>query len=368
MTNKKGKIDYLLIVITLLLVGIGILEVFSSSYYLELGNEASRYRFVYKHAMMASIGLFLMVITSFINYNLYKKIGYLFLIPLFTILILVFTPLGETINGARRWIDLFGFSFMPSEWTKLLVILVMAKALTAREQFTKKFLLGVIPYIVFAGFVAGLILLQPNLSAAVINVALIGVLIFLSGVKWSHIMLILSSGVGAIYYFATSSDYRAARILSFKDPFADPLGHGWQIINSLYALGLGGLFGRGIGRGTQNKLYLPEPQNDFILATIGEELGFMGISLVLFLYLILIYRGFKIAMKTKDRFAFYTAAGITSLITIQVTINFMVVGSLMPVTGVTLPFISYGGNAIVMNLIAIGILLNISKNTERIRS
>jgi len=356
------KFDLLLIFITFILLGVGIIEVFSSSYYFNVNSVESA--FLIKHLKSILIGLLGMFVFSMFPYKIIKKIAYLAIIPLILgFVILHFSP-DKAINGSKRWVRIFGFSYMPSEWAKLYIIIVMAKLLYMREKFVGNFFIGILPYFIFGGFFSVLVLIQPNMSDAVIILAIVFGMVFVSGMKWRHTFGIVLLGAGGIYMMITSSAYRLKRFLIFKDPFQDPLNFGYQSIQSLYALGSGGLFGVGLGLSTQNKLYLPFSQNDFILATIAEEWGFVGIIFMLFMFLILIYRGFKIALESDDKFGFYLAIGITMMISLHVVINFLVVGSLMPVTGITLPLISSGGNSILVILISIGILLNISKSNN----
>ena len=360
--KRLFKYDFLLIFITFILLGIGIIQVFSSSYYLDV-NKTYNFLLV-NHIKSIGIGVVAMLFFSLLPYKIFKKIGYLALVPLIFTFALLYTDAAFIVNGSRRWVKIAGFSFMPSEWAKIFIIIIFSKALYMREKFTKDFFMGVLPYLIFGLIFAFLVYQQPNMSDAVIIMGIVLGMIFVSGIKWRHLILTMLTGALGLGYMITSSNYRMQRFLTFRDPFADPLNFGYQSIQSLYALGSGGLFGVGIGLSTQNKLYLPESQNDFILATIAEEWGFIGVVITLFLFLILIYKGFRITMACEDRFGFYLGFGITLMLSLHVIINFLVVGSLMPVTGITLPLISYGGNAILVVLIAIGILLNISRSNN----
>jgi len=360
--KRLFKYDLLLIFITFILLGIGIIQVFSSSYYIDV-NKTYNFLLV-NHIKSIGIGVVAMLFFSLFPYKILKKIGYLALIPLIFTFALLYTDAAFIVNGSRRWVKIAGFSFMPSEWAKIFIIIILSKALFMREKFIKDFFMGVLPYLFFGLIFAFLVYQQPNMSDAVIIMGVVLGMIFVSGIKWRHLILIMITGASGLVYMITSSNYRLQRFLTFRDPFSDPLNFGYQSIQSLYALGSGGLFGVGIGLSTQNKLYLPESQNDFILATIAEEWGYIGVVMTLFLFLILIYKGFRIAMECEDKFGFYLSFGITLMLSLHVIINFLVVGSLMPVTGVTLPLISYGGNAILVVLISIGILLNISRSNN----
>lgn len=363
--KRLFKFDLLLIFITFILLGIGIIEVFSSSYYIDV-NRTYNYVLM-NHIKSIGLGLSAMVVFSLVPYKLFKKIGYLAFIPLIVGFVLLFTDATVTVNGSRRWVQILGFSYMPSEWAKIFLIIIMSKALYMRQKFIKSFTMGVLPYLLLGSIFAFIVYKQPNMSDAVIIMSIILGMVFVSGMRIFHTIILGISGSAGLYYMIMSSHYRMQRFLTFRNPFSDPLNYGYQNIQSLYALGSGGLFGVGIGLSTQNKLYLPISQSDFILATIAEEWGFIGISVLLFLFLILIYKGFKIALECEDLFGFYLAFGISLMLSLHVIINFMVVGSLMPVTGITLPLISYGGNAILVVLISIGILLNISRSNSALK-
>ncbi|MGM0378214.1 MAG: FtsW/RodA/SpoVE family cell cycle protein [Bacillota bacterium] len=356
------KCDKFLIVIIVLLLAIGIIEVFSSSYYLNVNDSSNS--ILISHIRSVLIGLFSMIVFFLIPYKFLSKIALFLIFPLFIGFILLETNLGISANGSVRWVRLPGFTYMPSEWAKLFVIIIMAKLLSMRKKFIKKFFVGILPYFIFISIVVFLIYIQPNMSDAVIVLGISAGMIFIAGMKWIQIIGLSGLGAGLLWYMIKSSSYRYKRFLTFKDPFEDPIDFGWQNVQSLYALGSGGFFGVGLGLSTQNKLYLPEPQNDFILATIAEEWGYLGIVLLLTLYCLLIYKGFKIALKTNDLFGFFLASGITLMIALHVIINFLVIGSLMPVTGITLPLISFGGNSILVVLSSLGILLNISKSVK----
>jgi cell division protein FtsW len=352
------KFDLVLIFITFILLGVGVIEVYSSSYYFDVNSVHNA--FLVKHLNSIYIGIGGLIIFSLFPYKFLKKIAYLAIIPLILGFIILYISPDKAINGSKRWVKIFGFSYMPSEWAKIFIIIIMAKLLYMREKFIGKFFVGILPYLIFGGIFSALVFVQPNMSDAVIIISIVMGMVFVSGMKWRHTFMISVLGIGGILLMITSSVYRMERFLSFKDPFQDPLNSGYQSIQSLYALGSGGLFGVGLGLSTQNKLYLPFSQNDFILATIAEEWGFIGIVFMLFLFLVLIYRGFRIALESNDKFGFYLAVGITIMISLHVIINFLVVASLMPVTGITLPLISSGGNSILVILVSIGILLNIS--------
>lgn len=351
--------------------------VLSASSPSSLATTGSSYTYVYKQAISAAIGITLMLIISKIDYRRYQKyykIAYLFSIVI--LLLVLVQGVGRTINGARRWINLpiFG-SAQPSEITKLGVILFFAAYLSKHRDELKNIWKGFFkPIICFmAPPIAILLLVQSHFSASVVIILVSSVMMIAAGSKFSHFAVFGSFGAGGLLggmyilakYFKIGS-FRLARIYSFLDPWQDPQGDGWQIIQSLYAIGSGGLFGVGLGNSTQKYLYISEPHNDFIFAVIAEELGFVGCAAVIILFLLFVWRGIVISMKAPDMFGSLMAVGITSLIGLQAIINIAVVTSSMPVTGIALPFFSYGGTSLIILLCSVGILLNISRQVEKI--
>ncbi|SHK38572.1 stage V sporulation protein E [Paramaledivibacter caminithermalis] len=363
MTQKKS-FDFTLMITVLILVIIGIIMVFSSSQYYSFYNKQDSYHFLKKNLLWAIIGIFAMVFTTNFNYKRYKKLAFPAYIFSIVLLVLVLTPLGMNLNGAQRWIKVGPITIMPSEIAKICAIIFVSDTLTRKVKDIDNFFKGIFPYLIIIGLYVLLILKQPNLSTAITIALIIASMLFVAGMRWLHVVMLGASGVGAIIILILQKPYRMKRLVAFLDPFKDPKGDGYQVIQSLFALGSGGLFGVGLGRSIQNKLYIPEPQNDFIFATIGEELGFIGCVTVMLLFLFLIWRGIRIAIHAPDLFSSLMATGITAMIAIQVIINIAVATSSMPVTGIPLPFISFGGNSLAIFMGAIGILLNISKYTE----
>ncbi len=342
-----------------------------------LSTTGSSYTYVYRQAISAAIGITAMLIISKINYRKYEKyykIAYIFSVG---ILLLVLVPgLGRTINGATRWIKIpiFG-SAQPSEITKLGLILFFAAYLSKHrnelKHIWKGFFKPIICYI--APPILILLIVQSHFSASVIIVLVLSIMMMMAGVKFSYFAIFGSAGAGAglsvmfiLAKFLNMGSFRLSRIYSFLDPWKDPQGDGWQIIQSLYAIGSGGFFGVGLGNSTQKYLYISEPHNDFIFAVLAEELGFVGCAAVIILFLLFVWRGIVISMKAPDMFGSLLAVGITSLIGLQAIINIAVVTSSMPVTGIALPFFSYGGTSLIILLCAVGVLLNISRYTEKI--
>lgn len=361
--KRYKSVDLTLLICVVMLVFIGIVMVFSSSYYVALALEGNKFHYLQKELLWVSVGFVALVITMNIDYHFYRKFSWPLIVGSVVLLVLLFTPLGKTVNGATRWLDLGPATLMPSEVTKLGVIIFVADQLDKRRSVLHQFKKGFFPFIALIGLLALLIIKQPNLSTAITISVVILAMMFIAGARLHHLMGLVAAGVGAVTIAIMLSPYRLKRFLTFLDPFKDTQGDGYQVVQSLYALGTGGMFGVGLGQSTLNKLYIPEPQNDFIFATIGEELGWIGCVFILMIFLTLIYRGVKIAINAPDLFGSLVAAGITALVSIQVIINLAVATSSMPVTGLPLPFISYGGNFLLLLLVLMGVLLNISKKT-----
>ena len=314
--------------------------------------------------MWVIIGLGAMIFGAAFDYRRYKKLAIPVCILSVILLILVLTPLGQTTNGATRWLRLGPITIMPGEIAKLAAILFVAWFLSEDTNRIKSILRGILPLIGVAGVYGGLIIMQPNLSTAITVCGIIIAMMLVAGLKWRYV--VTAGGVGiagilSIVLFMKDS-YWYTRLTSFTDPFADPLNEGYQAVQSLLALGSGGLFGVGLGKSVQKNLYLPEPQNDFILAIIGEELGFVGLLLLIVLYCLFIWRGTHVAINAPDQFGMLLASGIVLMVAIQVILNIAVVTSSMPPTGINLPFISYGGNALLIFMFSAGVLINISRH------
>ncbi len=360
--KTKKNVDVGLILVVILLLVIGIMMVFSSSFYYSMSRWNDKFYFFRRNLMWAAVGFVAMMVTSKIPYKWYRKIAPALLIASIGLCALVLTDVGTVINNSRRWIFIGKISFMPSEFAKICVILFMAHSLTVKDKLLKDFVHGVLPYLLIAGVYFGLIIMQPNLSTAITVVMIIVAMMFVAGVRLFHLTSIGLAGGVLFSYAAISSPYRLKRLTTFLNPFEDIWGDGWQVVQSLYALGSGGLTGVGLGQSVQNKLYLPEPQNDFIFATIGEELGFIGGTFVIIVFLFFIYKGIQISLNAPDKYGCYLGSGIVAMVSIQALMNIAVATSSMPVTGVSLPFISFGGNALVYLMASVGILLNISKS------
>lgn len=358
-----GEIDYGIFYTVLLLVAIGTVMVYSASSYTAMFSKGDSMYFLKKQLMLVPLGFIAMLFMMEFDYHKIKKYSPVILLVCIPLLIIVF--FSKPINGARRWISLGPLSFQPSDITKYAVVMFLAMGLEAKGEGIKKFWTGIVPYLGISGVFALLILAENNLSIASVIMIVTFLMIFVAGGRNKHLFGIVAPSMIVLALVAIfSSDYRRARMLNFIDPWKDAADNGYQLIQSFYALGSGGITGLGLGQSRQKTLYMPEPHNDFIFSIIGEELGLIGCIFIIALFLIFIWRGINVALKAKDVYGTFLAVGITSVIAVQCIINIAVVTGSMPVTGVPLPFISYGGTSLVVNMTAMGILLNISRQTE----
>ena len=369
-SEKKKAVDFTLFLSIMILVFIGIIMVFSASWPEAMQKFGDGYHFLKRQLTWACLGFFALIILMNIDYRYYKK----FALPIFIMAIimglLIFSPLGRAEKGARRWVEIVGFRFMPSDIIKLASIIFFASFLSNKKDRIPTLLHGTVPALLIIGISCGLIYFQKDLGTTVTLAGTMMAMFFIAGMKISHLFTLGAGACGALYFAITSegNEYRLERVTAFLDPFADKLDTGWQAVQSLYAIGSGGLFGLGLGKSRQKFFYIPESYNDFIFSIIGEELGFLGALLVMFFLLIAIWRGIIIALKIEDTFGCFLATGIIALIAIQSLIHIAVVTSSIPTTGITLPFVSYGGTSLVINMAAIGILLNISRHANLERS
>ena len=371
MSKKKGKsfssflknpIDFTLLITILLLLSIGLIMVLSASSPSALSESGNSYSYFFRQAIFAVAGLFMMWVISNIDYRFYQKYSKLAYIIAFLLLLAV--PLiGREVNGAKRWIYITeSLSFQPSEIVKLLMILFYAGILVKNRDELNKYGKGFLKHIIMIAPIIALLLIEPHFSASIIIVGIVAIMMIIAGCKFWHFLVSgLVVGVPGIIALIFLEPYRLQRVITFLNPWSDPTGDGWQVIQSLYAIGSGGLFGAGLGESKQKYLYIPEPHNDFIFSILAEELGFIGCAVVIILFAIFIWRGILIAMKSPDMFGSLIAIGITAQIAIQVIINIAVVTSSMPATGMPLPFFSYGGTSLFILLCEMGVLLNISK-------
>ncbi len=354
-SNKKSfssflnnPVDFTLLITVLLLLSLGLVMVLSASSPSALAESGNSYAFFSKQLIFAILGIVAMLFISKIDYRFYQKF-YKHTWILSLILLALVLIAGKTINGAKRWIYVTEtLSFQPSELVKFLMIIFYAGILVKNRDELGKYGKGFIKHICCLAPIIGLLLLQPHFSSSVVIIGICSVMMIVAGCKFWHFIATGSTlGVPAIILLIIKSPYRLQRVVTFLDPWKDASDTGWQVIQSLYAIGSGGLFGAGLGESKQKFLYIPEPHNDFIFSILGEELGFIGCAAVLILFAIFIWRGILIAMKAPDMFGSLVAVGITALVAIQVIINVAVVTSSMPATGMPLPFFSYRRNGIV---------------------
>lgn len=366
MKKEKGNPDLILLITTILLIVIGVVMVYSASAVIAYHEMGDYYYYVKRQFIFALLGLIAMFVVMKVEYWRLRRWARPFLLLTLFLLILVVIPgVGLERGGARSWLGVGAFSIQPSEFAKLGMVLYVSHLLTKFHKQIPSFTRGLIPILALAGFFFALIMLQPDLGTGTVLLGTVLLMIFAAGAKLSHLGGLALLGASGFVALVAAAPYRLERIYAFLDPWSDPLGDGYQTIQSLYAIGPGGLFGLGLGHSMQKFNYLPEPYNDFIFAIVAEELGFIGGSLLLLLFIFLIWRGFRTAAVAPDLFGSFLAIGITGMIALQVAINIGVVIGFFPVTGITLPFISAGGSSLTILLVAMGILLNISRYADR---
>ena len=381
----RGPLDLPFLMLTLLLLGIGLIMMFSASYataYYDPDVSTPLF-YIIRQGMFAAAGLALMYLVSQINYQSFRGLSVLLLIGSIVLLVLVLIPgVGVKINGARRWLRIglvFGPTYQPSELAKVAVILFFAARLSKRDTQKKRkwsrrttwgrfknFLekigfLELLPYGLILLLIAGLMLKEPHMSGTILVLMGGAAVLFAAGIHMGWFAAGISLMGGALWLIITATPYMTARINLWQDPWSDPLGKGFQTIQSLLAIGSGGLLGLGLGKSRQKFLYVPEPENDFVFPIVVEELGFIGGAIVILLFMLLILRGYWLALHARDKFGALTIVGIISLLAIQVFLNIGVVTNLIPNTGISLPFFSYGGTALMIQLAEMGIVLSVSR-------
>lgn len=362
---RKKLPDFILLFTILALVLSGLIMILSaSSVKAEQLFSNSHYFFINQLKYLAVALIIAAVIYKFKYKKLKEMAPYLLLISLATLILVLIPGVGRMAGGSRRWLPLGPINFQPSELAKFTIVIYLAAYIDRNKEKIKKIKNGVLPPVAVIAIISFLILLEPDLGTAVTLAAVAAAMIFIGGIKISVLIILglISSVLAAVAIII--EPYRRQRLLTFLNPWQDPLDSGYHIIQSLLALGSGGLFGVGAGNSHQKFLYLPEPGTDFIFAVLGEEFGLIGTLFIISLYFLLAWRGLKIASRVDDTFGSMLAVGITSMIVIQALINMAVVTSLLPITGITLPLISYGGSSLVINIAALALLLNISRYAE----
>ena len=363
MKNKKVELTLLISIILISLFGV--IMIYSSSYVWAEYKYNDPYKYLKNQSLFFIIGIILMIIVSKIDYKKYFKYANKILLLCIILLILVLIPgIGTVRNGSRSWFGIGSFGIQPSEFAKLGLIIFTSKYLSNNPNSMKDFKKGVLPILLITISIFAIIMLQPDFGTGNILVMTIIRLLFVAGLNIKIFFKFATVGLAGVVLLILIAPYRLKRILSFLNPWSDPLGSGFQIIQSLYSIGPGGLFGLGLGNSIQKHFYLPEPQTDFIFSIISEEFGFMGILIVSTLFIIIFYNCLKISMKCNDLFGKYLSFGITFGLIFQSILNLSVVVGLIPVTGVTLPFLSYGGSSLLIIMVSMGIILNISRYQE----
>ena len=362
--------DFWIFLSVIVLLAAGLVMIFSASAPRSAAKFGGDVYFYFRNQFKNTLlGLLGMLILSFVPYRVWSRLAVPALLGGLGLLGLVIAPgFAFLTKGTKRWLYLgASFSFQPSEVAKFALICFLSASLAKRSARLGKFWSGFVPYFTLIMCFVGLLLLEPHLSASIIVVVVACAVLFTAGAKLRHFLFVAPPLAAAAYYCIMTMEkfaYMKDRILAFRNPGLDPLGDDWQIVNSLYAIGSGGLFGKGIGMSMQKFFYIPEPYNDFIFAVMAEELGFLGVAIVLLLFCVLIWRGIRVSVMAADRFGSLLALGITALIAVQTLVNIAVVTATIPVTGVSLPFFSYGGTSMILFLGQIGILLNISKSAH----
>ena len=361
-TRERTIVDIPFLVLTLLLMSIGLIVLFSASYaraYSEYGN--STFYFI-RQVIFAGIGIAAMLFITLVDYHWWRSVSFLMLGASLALLLLVLI-MGKTVNGATRWVEIAGIRFQPSEVVKFAVIVTFATMISSYKDKMKTFRYGVVPFMAVLGVIVGLLALEHHLSAIVIIGAVGALMMFYGGTQLRWFVIGAAAAGLFLLIYLKINPYAMERITYWQDPFQDSSDNGYQSVQSLYAIGSGGFFGLGLGKSRQKYLYLPFESNDYIFSILCEELGFLGAMMVVVLFMLLIIRGFWIAMHARDRFGALLAAGVMSLLALQVFFNIGVVTGFLPPTGISLPFFSYGGTALMLNLFEMGVVLQVSRQS-----
>lgn len=361
----KKNLELYLFFTAIILILFGLIMIYSASSIWAMYKFSDSFKYVKQQGLFILVGVILVFVIRKIDYRIYYKNATKIFFSCIVLLILVLIPgIGSVRNGSRSWFGIGSFGIQPSEFAKVGLIILTSKYLSKSNKFVKDIKRGVIPILSVLFLVFGLIMLQPDFGTGMIIVVSILAMLFIAGVNMKFFIGLGLIGVIGIIILIVIAPYRMDRITSFIDPWSDPLGTGFQIIQSLYAIGPGGLLGMGFLKSRQKQFYLPEPQTDFIFSIISEEFGILGVVIISSLFILLLLFGIKIALNTKDNFAKLLSFGLIFQMLIQAVMNLMVVIGLIPVTGVTLPFLSYGGSSLLVSMVAIGIIMNISKNSN----
>jgi len=361
---RKLQSDKWLFLATLALICTSVVMVYSASALVALERFQQPYLFVTKQAMWALLGTAVLSLVMRVDYRVYRHDTVVWSLVAVVGLLLVAVLFSPSRNGATRWFGIGGFGIQPSELAKLAAIVFTAVTLERRMHRVNDLRYALLPIALIVGAFVALILVEPDLGTAVSLVAVVGIMVFAAGISYRYLAGAVLISLPALYVILMSADYRRRRLLSFLDPWADPLGDGFQSIQSLIAVGAGGVFGRGLMQGVQKLFYLPEPHTDFIFAVIGEEMGLIGTTVVLMCFCIIAWRGLRTAMLAPDSFGSFLALGLTMMIVVTAFVNMSVVLGLLPTKGIPLPLVSFGGSSLLINLLGLGVLLNISQHAS----
>ncbi len=359
---RKLKIDRVLFTATLLLLCVSVVMVYSASAVVALERFQQPYLFLTKQALWSVLGLAVLVVAMRVDYRTYRNEAFIWCLLGLVVLMLVGVLFSAPINGTRRWFAVGGLGIQPSELAKVACVFFTALMLERRMHRIDDLSYSLLPIGLILGLVVALILLQPDFGTSISLALVVAVMVFAAGLHYRYFVGLALAALPAIYIVLVSAPYRRRRLLAFWDPWADPLGDGFQIIQSLVAVGTGGVFGRGLMAGVQKLFYLPEPHTDFIYAVISEELGLVGATAILICFCVIAWRGLRIAARAEDTFGSFVALGLTTMIAAQAFVNISVVLGLMPTKGIPLPLVSFGGSSLLINLLGMGVLLNISQH------
>jgi len=361
---RKLKSDQTLFLSTVVLVCLSVVMVYSASAVVAMERFHQPYLFLTKQLMWAGLGLALLGVIMRVDYKHYKEPVFLWTClggVLFFLVAVLFAP---PVNNARRWFGIGGLGLQPSELAKLVAIFFIAALLERRMHRINDLKYGVLPVAAVVGVLVALILLEPDFGTSMSLAFIAAVMVFAAGLNYRYILLAMLPLLPLIAYIAMGADYRRRRLLTFLNPWEDPLGDGFQIIQSLIAVGTGGVTGKGLMNGVQKLFYLPEPHTDFIYSVIAEEFGLIGATIVLACFCVITWRGLRVAMRAPDQFGAFLAIGLTTMVAVQAFVNMSVVLSLLPTKGIPLPFISFGGSSLLINLVGMGVLLNVSQHAS----
>ncbi len=356
------KLDFWLLAVTLLMAGVGLIMVLSASGVMAEKHFADKYFFFRKQALFLVLGVGIMILTAWLPLQSLFRLKYWFLAVVFLLLgLTLFTSLGTEVNGAKRWMRLGIFALQPMEFAKVALVVYLAWFLSQKQELIRTFSVGVIPPFAVSGLLSVLVLMQPDFGGAVFLCMLLFLMCLVGGTRPIYLFCSLAMAAGAAWMLILQSPYRTRRLLAFLDPFKDAMDSGYQLVQSLYAFGSGGIFGRGLGAGKQKLFFLPEAHNDFIMAVVGEELGFVGVSVIFILMGMLLLRAFQVALAQEDMQERLAGFGMALILSLGAVLNMAVVLGTAPPKGVPMPFLSYGGSSLVCSFLCVGVLLNLSR-------